>query len=219
MKLNHHNQINQAMNLLELVVVIACLCLLAMLLLPAILTPAHVRSPRTVCVNNLKQIGLAYRVWSGDNSDKYPMAVSVTNGGAMELIANGDVVGTYLTMTNELCTSKILVCPQDQRHTMATNFDASFGAKNISYFVGVDANEDNPQRILSGDDNLAINGTPVTSGLLELPTNTPIIWTAERHVNTGNIGFADGSALELTSSRLQLRIQLTSLATNHLAIP
>jgi hypothetical protein len=39
------------------------------------------------CVNDLKQVGIAFRLWEGDNNDKYPMAVSVTNGGAMELIA------------------------------------------------------------------------------------------------------------------------------------
>jgi len=39
------------------------------------------------CSNNLKQLGLAYQVWAGDNDGKFPMAVSVANGGALESTA------------------------------------------------------------------------------------------------------------------------------------
>jgi len=49
------------------------------------------RIPRLACVNNLRQIGIAYRLWEGDNNGKYPMAVSVTNGGAMELVVTGNI--------------------------------------------------------------------------------------------------------------------------------
>jgi hypothetical protein len=51
------------------------------------------RAARIQCVNNLKQIGLAFRVWGGDNNDKYPTSLVV--------------------MSNELSTTKILVCPSD----------------------------------------------------------------------------------------------------------
>jgi prepilin-type processing-associated H-X9-DG protein len=219
MKLNHANQSNRAMNLLELLVVVACISLLIALLLPALLKPSHPTRQRISCINNLKQVGLAYRLWAGDNNDKYPMEVSVTNGGAMELIATGNVVATLLCMSNELSTPKILFCPEDKEHTATRSFDTNFTAKSISYFIGQDANQSQPQMILSGDDNLALGGVPVNSGLLTLSTNAPIAWTAERHVNAGNIGFADGSAQQVTTTGLQHAFQRTRFATNRLAIP
>ena len=45
------------------------------MLLPA-LAAAKRKAQRINCVNNLKQDGLAFRIWEGDNGDKYPMAVS-----------------------------------------------------------------------------------------------------------------------------------------------
>ena len=45
-----------------------------MLLLPA-LARAKKKAQRINCVNNLKQVGLAFRLWGGDNDDKYPPRV------------------------------------------------------------------------------------------------------------------------------------------------
>ena len=73
-----------AFTLIELLVVIAIIAILAAMLLPA-LAAAKRKAQRINCVNNLKEVGLAFRVWEGDNGDQYPMAVS-TNGGAMELV-------------------------------------------------------------------------------------------------------------------------------------
>jgi type II secretory pathway pseudopilin PulG len=72
------------MTLIEVLVVICVLAFLAIYFLPHINHPSN-RAPRISCVNNLKQVGLAYRIWEGDNGDKYPMQTSVTNGGTMEL--------------------------------------------------------------------------------------------------------------------------------------
>jgi len=54
---------------------------------------AKAEAERIRCVNNLKQIGLAIRVWAGDNNDKYPTSLIV--------------------MSNELSTTQILICPSD----------------------------------------------------------------------------------------------------------
>jgi prepilin-type processing-associated H-X9-DG protein len=91
--------------------------------------------------------------------------------------------------------------------------------KNVSYFVGLNASEDDPQAILSGDDNFEIGGIAVKSGLLELPTNSPIAWTVARHKFSGNILLADGSVQTVTISALTNLLHQTGLATNRLAIP
>ncbi|MGH7975341.1 MAG: type II secretion system protein, partial [Limisphaerales bacterium] len=180
----------------------------------------HNKSPRIECVNNLMQIGLAYRIWEGDHNNKYPMQVSVTDGGAMELIATGNVAACFQVMSNELDTPKILVCPMDTSRIAATNFENDFNNSHISYFAGVDVtNEMNPRMILSGDDNFEIGDVSVKSGLLEFSTNAPIAWTSARHKYAGNIGFADGSVQEVTTEGLQNALRQTGVATNRLAIP
>jgi competence protein ComGC len=209
---------NSGMTLFEVGVVIAVVMLMAIVLLPRLTTP-NVRYGKINCVNNLKQIGLAYRIWEGDNGDVYPMGISVTNGGSMEMVATGNVVQTFLVMSNELGTSKILYCPEDKAHTI-TNMFAGLANSNISYFVGVDVtNEINPQMIISGDSNFENAGVPVKSGLWQFWTNDPVNWSATRHAGMGYIGLADGSVQEATTSYLRQMVQQTGLATNRLAIP
>ncbi len=109
----------------EVLVVITVIALAAIVLLPA-LAAAKQKHSRLNCVNNLKQTVLSFRVWGGDNGDKYPMDVSVTKGGAMELAIAGDAAGIFRAMSNELSTPKVLICPEDQQHFYATNFSTDF---------------------------------------------------------------------------------------------
>ena len=218
MKLNHPHRTNRALNLFEVMLVITIVLVMAVLLLPAILTSRPEKHRAPACVNNLKMLGMAYWVWAGDNNDKFPMDVPVSTNGAMELITTGNVLSVYLCMSNELSTARILHCPEDGQTTAVALFNG-LNRTNVSYFVGPDANEDQPQMILSGDDNLAISNVPVTSGILTLPPNTPIAWTKERHVYAGNIGLADGSVQQVTNSALQNAFQQTGYPTNRIAIP
>jgi hypothetical protein len=218
MKPRLSNKRNRALTLVEAIVVLALIAVLLAMLLP---TLDHTGpSPRIPCVNNLKEIGTAYRIWANDNGDKYPMQISVTNGGTMGLVITGNVAACFQVMSNELNTPKILVCPQDTKRSPATSFSRGFNNDNVSYFVGLDVtNDTNPQMFLSGDDNFAISGVPVKSGLLELSTNAPIAWTAARHKFIGNICLADGSVQQLTTDDLQKALQQTGVATNRLVIP
>jgi len=217
------------MTLIEVVVVIIVLAVVAAIVLPAF-RAAHSPTQPINCVNNLKEIGLADRIWAGDNNDKYPMEISVTNGGTMELAATGDVIATFQAISNELSTPKVLICPEDQGKIFATNFTTDFNNSPVSYFVGLDADQDHPQMLLSGDDNLAIDGVPVKSGLAQFSTNADVAWTSGRHISykehfwtpthgLGNIGLADGSVQQDTSIGLQQAFKQTGLATNRLAIP
>lgn len=227
MKPRCSNQRNRALTLVEVLVVIAALAILVAVLLPA-LAAAKRKSARIGCVSNLKQIGLAYRIWGDDNNDKFPMQTSVTNSGTMELAAAEKAVQTFLVMSNELSTPRILHCPNDKAHSEANSF-AELNNSNISYFVGLDADETHPQALLSGDDNFEIGGVPVKSGLLEVMSNTPVAWDSSRHVLhdyfwmpaqfVGNIGLADGSAQQVSQGGLRQAIQQTGVATNRLAIP
>jgi prepilin-type N-terminal cleavage/methylation domain-containing protein len=163
--------------LIELLVVIAIIAILAAMLLPA-LAAAKRKAQKINCVNNLKQVGLAFRIWEGDNSDKYPTALSSIQGGAQEFIVYGttanakaanvyNVPYVFSCMSNELSTPKVVYCPSDSTRQMGTNFNvaataggtapaspASFWNMNLSYFVCGDAQDQYPQMILAGDRNI-----------------------------------------------------------------
>ena len=196
--------------LVMLLVVIAVVAILAALLLPA-LASAKKKAQRISCINNLKQSGLAFKIWAGDNEDKYPMEVLTSKHGTAEFNTGATTFRHFQVMSNELSTPKILICPNDSR-IAADNF-ARLKNKNLSYFVGLDANDSDPQRFLDGDRNITSESEP-ENGILKLTPGGPVSWTSAIHVNIGNLGLADGSVQQLSNTALKNTLKQSGDATN-----
>ncbi len=119
----------------------------------------------------------------------------------MDSATYGEICWTFVVMSNELKTPKILVCPSDVRKPVV-NFGPGFANSNVSYFVGVTADETQPHMLLSGDRNLT-NGPLPPNRLLLLATNSAPGWNHELHRFRGNVALADGSVQSLDIPRLR----------------
>jgi hypothetical protein len=136
---------------------IAIVAILAAMLLPALAAAKH-KAQQINSINNLKQIGLAFRIWEGDHNNQFPFNVSQAQGGTMELSQPGsngyeqNPAPVFMVMSNVLGTTRILICPNDPAKHVATNF-ASLTADNISYELrtGTNLNDSHPQEILAVD--------------------------------------------------------------------
>jgi prepilin-type processing-associated H-X9-DG protein len=190
------------------------LALLGALLLPALARPKSCHLFR--CINNLKQVGLAFRIYANDHGDQFPWSVSTNQGGSAEFTNSGGNVAHFAIASNELNTPKILSCSFDSRRTPTRDWNL-LSRSNISYFVSFDADENFPHRFLSGDRNII--GGFSRSGIRLLATNSTVLWSTQIHSNSGNVAFADGSAQLISSAGLQGHVFSNDLPVMRLSLP
>jgi hypothetical protein len=207
-----------AFTLLELLVIIPTV--LGLVVLVYVLMPAAARRSRTeACRENQRQIGLAFKTWSLDAMAAFSTHTPLKSGGSADLIASGKVFVHFSILSNQLSTPKLLVCPADRAKKAASRFDSVFSDNNVSYFVGVDAEENNPGDFLSGDRNLAVGGVALRPGLFTLRTNAPLTWTDAIHHSCGNMALTDGSVQLFDLVKLAAAVRTQKSDTNRLAIP
>jgi prepilin-type N-terminal cleavage/methylation domain-containing protein/prepilin-type processing-associated H-X9-DG protein len=161
---------------------------------------------------------------------------TVSPGGAIS--GSRGVSMMFLVMSNELRTPKILFCPAEYESyyrqaattfagtQVGTNRNALYtNDLNVSYFIGVDANETRPRLFLAGDHNFGGNGNPPTTAYCTAPqsyapsfavwlgtnwvANMGPAFMANQHNLQANVLMADGSVEWFNRSQLQNALKNT----------
>lgn len=163
-------------------------CVILILVFMPSLAKTRPKAHRIVCVNNLKQVGLATRIFAVENGDLLPYAAHSNQVKLAALTAGA----YYAWITNELTTPKVLVCPTDVSRREAASW-TNLQSKNLSYFIGLNADETRPESILGGDRNLTMGRMRLPSGVAR-GTNLAVLgWSPELHEGNGNLAMGDGS--------------------------
>jgi prepilin-type processing-associated H-X9-DG protein len=178
---------------------------------------------------------MAVPAQQGGASGAVGIAATATWTGGSNPNANRGVYWMLNVMSNELQTPKILHCPSEggASHnasgaillpanifgpTVLSNQVFLQGFQNdynVSYFVGVDATDTAPNRLLAGDHNLGTGSNQTikapqftSAGTNSTWLSTSIGWQDNNHSKQGNVTFADGSVQNLTT--VQFRITLNN---------
>lgn len=227
MKLNRLSRSDCAVTLIEVMFVVVALLILGAIGVKKF-TREQAKAARVSCAGKLKSIALSFRVFANDHDDKFPFLV--TNS-----LAFGNVTQAWLhfqAMSNECGSAMILTCPSDRERLPNRMSDfgmgATAGAKSlstmsneaVSFTIGLDASETQPNSILSSDRHLLTNSTNLEGRLFLANSNVmTAAWAPSQHNGAGNYALSDGSVQQATSAALSTQIQQQGIATNRLLLP
>src|SRR6266436_6685549 len=165
--------------LIELLVVIAIIGVLASLLLPA-LSRAKSKSRSVVCISQLRQLGIATRLYTDEHNNILPSAellpsMPIDSSNALPRIC--DVLASYVGKTTPATnsTSTVFKCPADAV--------ARFATEGSSYQWNTELNGHRMDETTSGNVKFVVvwvgpEGNGQTNGTVQLkfpPVTTPLL--------------------------------------------
>ena len=196
-----------AFSLMELLIVIVIIAALAGLLLPA-LSRGKAKAHNAACVNNLRQLGIATRLYSDDNQQRLPgaeilAAQPIDPQNPLPRIY--DMLASYVgksTGTNAN-SATVFKCPADQM--------GRFAAEGSSYEWNADLNGHRIDETRTDSAFLLLKPGDWSGGVTNFfltfpPTTTPLLLDYEdfhpRPPKPGkNVVFMDGHVAALETSR------------------
>ncbi len=97
-----------AFTVVEVLIVVAVIVLFCTIILPS-RPHHHMTATISGCINNLRQIDMAFNVFAIEHSDRFPWQCSITNSGTLELIGNESPAPHFQTISNYVSSYNVLV--------------------------------------------------------------------------------------------------------------
>jgi prepilin-type processing-associated H-X9-DG protein len=202
---------------IELLACLGACTLLMGIILPSLANSTS-RSDLVLCVNNLRQIGVAYAQFGLEARDGLPAwRVPMSEGGNSNHPLKNNSFVQFSALSNYLAHPGLLADPGDSRRNLnpARHWGTSPGGlwhpahqnNAISYILGLHGDLRMPRTLLSGDRNLFASQfvSSCSSGISPVARleGTTVRWTNAVHGVTGNLLFFDGSVEQTESNRLR----------------
>ncbi|MCM8829700.1 MAG: type II secretion system GspH family protein [Candidatus Omnitrophica bacterium] len=126
---------NYGFTLIELLIVIGIIAVLSSMLLPG-LNKAREKAKQITCVNNLRQIGIAFTLYLSDYGDFFPSADDPINTSPTYWLWMGrgwrKLLTPYINSSISSSNPSVLLCPSDK--TAPINWESTSYAYSLSFY-------------------------------------------------------------------------------------
>ena len=209
----------------ELIATLAATFICGLILLPSFASTGS-RSEQIGCMNNLRQIGIAFQAWGNEHDDQRPWFVPADvarnegGTGGHPLMNNAWI---HFTALSNYISPSVLSDPGEIGRTKRVArtwsflpgdgiFNGGFRDNALSYMLGVHTRASEPANILTADRNVPFSGVGgcsyVAGQVLQLQYAPNFRgWTNGNHGAFGNVLLNDGRVEFTSSERLGAILQ------------